>query len=178
MEEFTIYTGTLPNGRQKIGVDSQYPRRIRRQKLTDHSVLEVHTDIYEVSRREIELQRIHNVEVDHIPYHVTYFRSKDPNRNAKISEANTGKTHTKESKRNMSESHKGKILSKETRRKMSEAQRGNTNGLGFKQTEDFKQLISEVHKGIPKKQVTCTHCNKTGGNNVMYRWHFDNCKQK
>jgi len=26
--------------------------------------------------------------------------------------------------------------------------------------------------------VTCPHCDKSGGNTVMNRWHFDNCKAK
>lgn len=177
MEEFTIYTGTLPDGRIKIGVDSNYPNRIKRQKLTDYSVMEVHTDVYEVSRREMELQRIHNVEVDTVPYHSIYFRSKDPVIRAKISE-----------------SQKGKVLSEESKRKLSVSMRGNTRALGYKQTaetkrrmseakkgkilsEETKRKISEAHKGIRKKEATCPHCNKTGGMRVMYRWHFDKCKQ-
>jgi hypothetical protein len=27
-----------------------------------------------------------------------------------------------------------------------------------------------------RTQVVCPHCNKSGANSVMYRWHFDNCK--
>lgn len=27
-------------------------------------------------------------------------------------------------------------------------------------------------------QVTCPHCNKTGSQPAMIRWHFDNCKRK
>jgi hypothetical protein len=30
------------------------------------------------------------------------------------------------------------------------------------------------NKNMPK--VVCPHCNKTGGRNLMKRWHFDNCK--
>lgn len=26
--------------------------------------------------------------------------------------------------------------------------------------------------------LTCPHCNKQGGKNVMPRWHFENCKEK
>ena len=29
---------------------------------------------------------------------------------------------------------------------------------------------------MTRRQVTCPHCGKTGGNNVMPRYHFDNCK--
>jgi len=32
--------------------------------------------------------------------------------------------------------------------------------------------------GIPRLKVTCPYCNKSGGQGVMTRWHFDNCKIK
>jgi hypothetical protein len=31
-------------------------------------------------------------------------------------------------------------------------------------------------KGHIKPVVTCPHCGKAGGNNIMRRYHFDNCK--
>ena len=30
----------------------------------------------------------------------------------------------------------------------------------------------------PKEKVVCPHCGKIGGKPVMYRYHFDNCKNK
>jgi len=30
----------------------------------------------------------------------------------------------------------------------------------------------------PKKRVVCPYCEKEGGSNNMYRWHFDKCKAK
>jgi hypothetical protein len=33
-------------------------------------------------------------------------------------------------------------------------------------------------KGKPVKQITCPHCNKTGGYGAMLRHHLDNCKHK
>ena len=30
--------------------------------------------------------------------------------------------------------------------------------------------------GKKRKKIKCPHCNKTGGDNIMKRWHFDNCK--
>lgn len=30
----------------------------------------------------------------------------------------------------------------------------------------------------PKKKVECPHCQKIGGDAIMKRWHFDNCKFK
>ena len=44
-------------------------------------------------------------------------------------------------------------------------------------SEETKAKQSAAQKGIPKpqKQVTCPHCGKSGGENVMKRWHFDKC---
>ena len=57
---------------------------------------------------------------------------------------------------------------------------GNKNRLGIKHSEDIKKIISErtslALKGIPKKTVTCPHCNKTGGAGNMKRYHFNFCK--
>ena len=33
-------------------------------------------------------------------------------------------------------------------------------------------------KGLKDSVVTCPHCNKSGGNSGMKRYHFDNCKSK
>ena len=59
MKIFTIYYGTRPNGIPKIGVDSNYPARAKRQKLTDYYKMEEHDDIDVASAREIELQIQH-----------------------------------------------------------------------------------------------------------------------
>jgi|TARA_B110000967_G_C18767812_1_gene501369 hypothetical protein len=85
MEEFTIYYGTLPDGTDKIGVDSKYPNRIKKQRMTDGHILEVHTDVYEVSRRERDLQLQYGLRVDDCPYHTTYFKNKSAAQSAKIS---------------------------------------------------------------------------------------------
>ena len=60
----------------------------------------------------------------------------------------------------------------------------------YSESNVFIQLwtknTSDAHKGVPKismrgkrhapNQVTCPHCNKTGGDNIMHRFHFLNCK--
>jgi len=64
-----------------------------------------------------------------------------------------GKTHSLESKELMrGENHPlfGKHHSEETKKKM----------------------------GGKKPIIICPHCNKTGGFPIMYRYHFDNCKEK
>lgn len=66
--------------------------------------------------------------------------------------------------------------SEETKKKISESQKGS---LGYwynrKKPADVNKKVSESLKGIPKKTITCPHCNKSGGEPQMKRWHFDNC---
>jgi len=127
MEEFTIYKGT-PEGKDlKIGVDSKYPRRIKKQRIQDAEILEVHTDIYEVSRREQELQRLHGVKVDKVPYYVTH-----NTHSGKITSEETkrkmSKPRTEEAKRRMSEAQTGSKKSEETKRKIGESLKGKKRG--------------------------------------------------
>ena len=148
MEEFTIYYGT-PEGRDiKIGVDCDYPRRIKRQKIRDAQVLEVHTCVFEVSQREMELQRQYGVEVDTTPYHVTYFKNKSTQQRTKISAANTGK-----------------VASEETKAKLRAAKKGKPgNALGHKQSKETKAKMR-----VPKPRVQCPHCERTIGTNNIKR---------
>ena len=30
--------------------------------------------------------------------------------------------------------------------------------------------------GKTKDKISCPHCNKEGGKNIMGRWHFNNCR--
>jgi hypothetical protein len=56
----------------------------------------------------------------------------------------------------------GKNKTEETRKKISESKKG----------------IPSLTKGVPRKKVTCPYCNKEGGEGLMHRWHFENCKNK
>lgn len=77
-----------------------------------------------------------------------------------------GKKHTelfKEDRRKyFIENNPGKNPTDETRKKMSENRKG----------------IPSLSKGIPRKKVTCPYCGKEGGEGLMHRWHFENCKNK
>ena len=52
----------------KIGCTSDLLNRMRVQGFTEWEILEEHTDIYEVSDREIQLQKDYGLPVDKIPY--------------------------------------------------------------------------------------------------------------
>ncbi len=67
-------------GNRKIGLTINLKVRLREQGNPDYEVLEVHTDIYEASRREIELQKEYGYEVDRIPYYKTINHLTDEDR--------------------------------------------------------------------------------------------------
>ena len=52
----------------KIGCTTNVPHRMQEQGFTEWEHLETHTDIYEVSDREIELQKEYGLPVDTVPY--------------------------------------------------------------------------------------------------------------
>lgn len=105
----------------------------------------------------------------------------------KISVANAGgKIHTEEYKKSLSNKMVGNTFganqSAETREKKRLRFLGRENP-GMSKSEETRRKISEAkkgkpswNKGIPRKRVECPHCNKIGGEGVMVRWHFQNCK--
>ena len=52
----------------KIGVSKNVKRRMKQQGYDTYKILEEHTNVYEVSDREIELQKQYGYKVDTIPY--------------------------------------------------------------------------------------------------------------
>lgn len=106
----------------------------------------------------------------------------------KISESNLGQRyHSEEYKQNLRKkmmgNDYGKYQSEETRDKkriiMSQL------NLGKKLTDETRKKMSEnrkgipsLNKGVPRKKVTCPYCGKEGGEGLMNRWHFENCKYK
>jgi hypothetical protein len=82
---------------------------------------------------------------------------------------------SEERRKQVSEQMSGKPKSVSQKKKMSEAQKA------FNQTKEGKRLIkqrADAQRGIARKKVVCPHCGKEGGEGIMIRWHFDNCKHK
>jgi hypothetical protein len=40
------------------------------------------------------------------------------------------------------------------------------------------KLKNSLANQKPKNKVSCPHCGAVGGEGIMKRWHFDNCKLK
>jgi hypothetical protein len=85
--------------------------------------------------------------------------------------------------------NKGKLMPKtpEHIEAQASAQRGENNIMygktyaevyGEEYASKRKAAISAALKGRKQELTTCPHCSKTGGNGMMKRYHFDNCKQK
>ena len=97
----------------------------------------------------------------------------------KVSQANTGKTRTDETKQKLSDSQKGKTLSQEARKKlsdfnkgrkhteqarkkMSEAMKGNKNSLGHNHSSESRQKMSDLQIG-ENNSMSCTNRDKRRG---------------
>lgn len=121
----------------------------------------------------------------------TFLHTQETKNKLSISHSGTknhmyGKKHTDESIKKMKDAQKGeksvwygKKHTEDTKVKQSLSAKGKSK------TEEHKQNISNSkkgkpahNKGIPRILVKCPHCNKEGGEGIMKRWHFDNCKHK
>lgn len=63
----------------------------------------------------------------------------------------------------------------------SHKQNMSNSQLAFYQTDEGKKALqqkADKQRGKIRKKETCPHCGKEGGEGIMKRWHFDNCKHK
>jgi len=72
---------------------------------------------------------------------------------------------------------KNQIYTEERRNKLSKAKENNTARSGQRNTKEHNEKVRKALTGKKPKQVSCPHCGKVAGVNVIKRWHFDNCKQ-
>lgn len=101
-----------------------------------------------------------------------------------ISEFNTGRKRSEETKQNisnalanrkLSDSHVEKMRAVKRTEEQKENLRIKCSGRKHTEEEIEKQIKAQI--GKKQVQVVCPHCGKIGGNGQMARWHFDNCKQ-
>ena len=150
---YTIYYGTLPNGRDKIGVDESWPNRAIQQSLTDYYVLETHDDEMVASKRELVLQKEHGLKVDQFPYHLR-----------KVSGSRGGINNHHPNSRSWNGRPSEIAYIGINSRKEN----------GQYQSEEWKEFCRQKSN----KTKTCPHCGVTQKVMTYGRWHGDNCKQK
>jgi len=101
----------------------------------------------------------------------------------KISKPQKGKKrkpHTEKTIKKMSKSRKGRKrqpFSEEWKRNISKSKTGENNPM-FRKHQSSETKLKQSKSHLARPELTCPHCEKTGGNAGMKRWHFDNCKYK
>lgn len=83
-----------------------------------------------------------------------------------------GKTHTSDNRKKISEYQSNKSVSAETRQRMS------ISSMGHAVDDATRQKISQAHIGKKQKIIKCPYCEKTGGISTMKQRHIKNCKLK
>jgi hypothetical protein len=83
-----------------------------------------------------------------------------------------GKQKSPEECAKISKGLTGKIRTLESRKKQAESLRG------YKQSAEHILKKKNANIGKKRELITCPHCRKNGGINMMKRWHFDKCQFK
>jgi len=158
MKTYTIYH--IPG--QKIGCSSEPEKRVQDQGFTNYEVLEEHTDIYEASEREIQLQKEYGYKVDTIPYWMSIEgRSK------------MGQTGGRTTARRKN----GAWFQSEVQKELSKRKRS-SYGPGHTFTDEQRSKAHNHPNSFKNKRVMCEHCNELHTTGNYTRWHGDNCKKK
>lgn len=98
-------------------------------------------------------------------------------RKEKISKTLIGRKQSEETKNKRARSRTGFRNTIETKQKMSESARRRWDA----QPNDSER-VRKIKEARSKQKiitviVTCPHCGKQGGNRIMPRYHFNNCKR-
>jgi hypothetical protein len=119
------------------------------------------------------------------PYTKHIERMSQDERNAMTSAANERKRGMKESDRSRGIKS---VAQKERWRNMTDEQRkaiGKLSREGISEEGKIKAITAlktsyspEREKDRKKTLVSCPHCATIGGKPIMYRFHFENCKNK
>ena len=72
----------------------------------------------------------------------------------------------------------GLLHSEETKKKISESSKGRMHMKGKKLSDETRKKLSDAVMGRSKPIAICPHCDKSGRDSLMTRYHFDNCKFK
>ena len=90
--------------------------------------------------------------------------------------------HNSNSKHKIGLSWKGKIRGCQTdehKRKMVDTKKSNNTLFGWhKGIPRSEETKEKIRQKLLDREYICPHCGKKGVNSVMFRWHFNNCKNK
>ena len=102
------------------------------------------------------------------------------NMKQKISLSLTGREQSEETKRKRADALRGKKRTEEQRQRQREAAKNRWAKTDDADDELRRAKIREARarQVIITTEVTCPHCGKKGGNRIMPRYHFDNCKKR
>lgn len=103
-----------------------------------------------------------------------------PETKNKIGQSHKGKKHNRLHVERQRLSHLGKKRTDEQRKRISIGRKKCCFSLSIEHKQNIKmgmKLIKEQLSLAKKKVVMCPHCG-TSGSGPMYRWHFNNCKQR
>lgn len=98
----------------------------------------------------------------------------------KIGQSHKGKKHSQLHVNRQRLSHLGKLRTDEQRTRISAGRKKWGASLSTEHKQNIKMGMESIRQRLSlakKKVITCPHCG-TRGSGPMYRWHFDNCKQR
>ena len=203
---YVYETINLINGKKYIGFSNSYPDKnkhylgsgtLLNKAIKKHGrenfqkiILKEFDNTHDARMYEEYLIKYYNAINDELYYNLTKGGYGGWSENA------VKKQRSIETRNKISKSLKGREVSQETRDKLSKKLKGTLPwNTGKPRSESTKKKLSEALKGkklsdmhkknISKAQIgrqykksTCPYCKKSGGVNVMQRWHFDKCKFK
>jgi group I intron endonuclease len=191
---YCVYLHTFPNGKVYVGITSQKPenrwkngKKYAYNQLVGRAIEKYGWDAIrhdvlfdgltetEAKNKEIELIKQYNSQNRKYGYNLTAggdgmtgFKTYESTKK-KLSEINTGKQHTEESRRKMSEAHKGekaywygKQFPDYMRKKISEGKKGKKTG------EDAYWYGKVIPESVRRK-MSQNHADVSGANNPKAR---------
>lgn len=86
-----------------------------------------------------------------------------------------GRTHSEETRHHLSEVNSGRRLTDDTRQRMSASRKGKANhrfGVVIPEGQKARQIAALKARPL----LTCPHCGKSTNEGNARRWHFDRCR--
>lgn len=173
------YRGSVSSKKYKDTYKSELKQN---PQLFKTKILRTFDSRNEAISHELKLQKYLNMPKSPMYINLTYANGKfgmdiTGKNNPFYGKQHSSKTKIKISKSKIGNTDQGNsafghTVHDETRLKLKLA------NIGKLVSEETKLKMKSSHMGFKHNTITCPHCNKSGGDNIMHRYHFDNCKFK